>query len=72
MGKGRDSILANEATDSNGRPYAGYVQGAKGEQARMHTMIGWKGVDVIVKERLNEIVRKFTGGVNKAIRRLGK
>jgi hypothetical protein len=64
IGKGRKSILANEIG------YAGYVQGSKGEQARMHTLIGWKGVDVIVKERMNTILEKFMVGVNKALKRL--
>ena len=66
IGKGRNSLLANEV------PYSPYVQGEAGEQARMHTLIGWKGVDVIVKERMSKIVEQFMVGVNKALKRLAR
>jgi len=34
-------------------------------------MIGWKGIDVIIVERINRIVEKFDAGVKKAMRKLG-
>jgi len=65
-GKGIDSIIANET------PGAAYVQGnSRTEQSRMSKMIGWKGIDVIIVERINRIVEKFDAGVKKAMRKLG-
>jgi hypothetical protein len=66
IGKGKSSIIANEM------PYAKYVMGdSRSEQSRMSKLIGWLGIDQVVKERLPRIIEKFDAGVKKAIRKLG-
>ena len=64
IGEGRNSLLANEL------PYSAYVQGdSQSEQARMMSMIGWKGTDQVIRERQAEIMRKFETGANKALKK---
>lgn len=64
-GQGKTQIIANES------PGAQYVQGVwKGEQSRHENKVGWKGVNVIIEERLKQIVGAFTVGANKALKKL--
>ena len=64
IGKGANSLVVNEV------PYAGYVMGDD-EQARMPRKIGWKTIGGLVRDRMDQIIRRADAGVKKAIRRLG-
>jgi hypothetical protein len=64
-GQGRTQIIANES------PGAQYVQGAwKGEQSRHENKVGWKGVNVVIEERMAQIVKAFEVGASKALKKL--
>lgn len=63
VGKGQRSFIANET------PYADLVMGDG--QSRHPQAIGWKRVDLIIKDRMGKIVEKFEVGVKNAIRKLG-
>lgn len=65
IGSGMKSLVANEV------PYAAFVQGDAKQQSRHAKLIGWKGVDVVVKERAGEIMRRFSAGAKRAIKILG-
>jgi hypothetical protein len=64
IGEGGNSLIVNEVT------YAVYVMGV-GEQARMPKKIGWKTIGAIVRDRMDQIVRRAEAGVSKALRKLG-
>lgn len=64
MGGGADTLVYNDV------PYAGYVVG-DGDQANMHTMIGWWTVSSRLGERSEQIERLAKAGVDKAIKKLG-
>jgi hypothetical protein len=64
-GQGRAQIIANES------PGAQYVQGEwKGQQSRHENKVGWKGVNIVIEERLKQIVKAFELGANKALKKL--
>lgn len=64
MGGGADTLVYNDVS------YAGYVVG-DGDQANMHTMIGWWTVSSRLGERSEQIERLAKAGVDKAIEKLG-
>jgi hypothetical protein len=64
VGGGADTLVYNDV------PYAGYVVG-DGDQANMHTMIGWWTVSSRLGERATQIERLAKAGVDKAIEKLG-
>ena len=63
VGNGYKQILVNEVD------YAKYVQDE--EQIIGHKTNNWQKISDILKKRGSEILRKFDGGVKKAIKRLG-
>lgn len=65
IGSGIEGFVANEV------PYAPYVQGNRSQQSRHMKAVGWKGIDIRMKERAGEVARRFGIGVQKAIRILG-
>lgn len=63
LDKGTKSLIYNEVS------YAKYVQDAE-QQARMMGMIGWKGYQALLKERMAKILQVADAGVKKAIKKL--
>lgn len=64
-GSGMKSIIANET------PYSGYVMGSNTQQSRHLRMIGWMNFDKIFTERREQINRKMSAAINKALSKLG-
>jgi len=63
IGDGRNQIVVNQV------PYAGYVKDIQ-SQSRGHMLRGWNVIQNDLRERMEEIVRKFDAGVDKALKRL--
>jgi hypothetical protein len=63
--KGIESIIVNEV------PYAGYVMG-DGEQARMHTKIGWSTVGGWITKHMSSIVNAARDGLVKAVNKINQ
>jgi hypothetical protein len=64
LGYGRNSMIVNTT------PYGPYLVD-DAEQARMPQKIGWKKLGDTIKERMDEIMRRASAGVTKAIKKLG-
>lgn len=62
-GSGVDQTVINDA------PYAQYVMGEQIQQG--HRADGWKSIAEELNNRMTEILRKFEGGVKRAIHKLG-
>jgi hypothetical protein len=66
LGKDRNALLANEA------PYAKFVQGnSEYEQARQPQMVGWRGVDKVIPQEDQNLLRRAIRATNRALRKLG-
>lgn len=64
VGKGRDLIIANENE--------GAVWTMDDErQARLNTLVGWKKIGDLVRERSKQIERKADAGLKKGLRKAG-
>lgn len=65
LGRGRNQIIVNEA------PGAQFVQGHwRGQQSRHENKVGWKGINVVIEERMKQILNAFTLGAGKALKKL--
>lgn len=65
IGSGVGSIVANEVA------HAALVQGNRAQQSRHAKAEGWKGIDVMMKDRSGQIARMFAVGTKRAIKILG-
>lgn len=66
IGNDRNAILANEV------PYSPYVQGeSSGQQARLPALAGWQGIDKVIPQEDNNLLKRAIRATNRAIRKLG-
>lgn len=63
VGAGRTGFIAND------RPGAGFVMGDI--QSRHEGLVGWKKVEEVLQKRINQLLKAFSKGVDKAIKRVG-
>lgn len=64
VGYGKNSIIANET------PYGHHLMGDS-TQARLPKKAGWKTIGEVIKNRMDEIIRRADAGVKNAMRKLG-
>lgn len=64
LGSGVNQIVVNQV------PYAGYVKDIQ-SQSKGHMLGGWEVWQNEIRERAEEITRRFDAGVDKAMRKLG-
>jgi hypothetical protein len=64
IGEGKKTMLVNQV------PYASTVIGdSRTEQSRHSKKIGWKGIDIIVQERIIRMTEIFDAAIKKAMKR---